>query len=297
MFCQKIISPKLRLTLKRILLLTLLFGFTTFTFAASDLSVLSFNIRYATEKDGVNAWSHRKDLAASVFKDNDVDFAGLQEALITQINDLQERLPNYAWVGVGRDDGKEKGELSPIFYRKDRFELIKSGTFWLSKTPEVVASKDWDAAITRIATWARFKEIKTGKEIMFVNTHFDHVGETSRQESAKIIAAKMTELADGLPTLLTGDFNTPLGSKGIQTILDLKSPKLYNTQAISKKPHFGGEASFNGFGTAPERPYIDFVFATKHFKVQKHGFIKLKQGDVFVSDHWPVWAALRLRSE
>ena len=254
---------------------------------------MSFNIRYATEKDGANAWSNRKELAASVFKDKDVDIAGLQEALISQINDLQERLPNYAWVGVGRDDGKQKGEFSPIFYRKDRFELIKNGTFWLSKTPEVVGSKDWDAAITRVATWARLREIKTGKEIMFVNTHFDHVGETSRQESAKVIAAKMTELANGLPTLLTGDFNTPLGSKGIQTILDLESPKLYNTQAITLTPHFGGESSFNGFGNAKSGPYIDFIFATEQFKVSKHGFIQLKQGDRFVSDHWPVWTELK----
>lgn len=253
---------------------------------------MSFNIRYATESDGVNAWSQRKDLAASVFNDNDVDIAGLQEALISQINDLQERLPNYAWVGVGRDDGKEKGEFSPIFYRKDRFTVINSGTFWLSKTPEVVGSKDWDAAITRVASWVRLKEIKSGKEIMFVNTHFDHVGETSRQESAKVIAAKMTELAKGLPTLLTGDFNTPLGSKGIQTILDLKVPKLYNTHSITKTPHFGGESSFNGFGSAKPNPYIDFIFATKQFKVEKHGFIQLKQGDVFVSDHWPVWSEL-----
>ncbi|WP_373511336.1 endonuclease/exonuclease/phosphatase family protein [Persicitalea sp.] len=280
--------------MKRILLLAVLFGFYSKTNAAETLRALSFNIRYATEKDGVNAWSHRKDLAASVFTDNDVDFAGLQEALLTQINDLQARLPNYAWIGVGRDDGKEKGEFSPIFYRKDRFKVIDSGTFWLSKTPEVVASKDWDAAITRIATWAKFKEIKTGKEIMFVNTHFDHVGETSRQESAKVIAAKMTELAKGLPTLLTGDFNTPLGSKGVQTILDLKSPKLYNTQTRSATPHFGGEASFNGFKESAPRPYIDFVFATKHFKVQKHGFVTLKKDDVYVSDHWPVLAELRL---
>ena len=260
---------------------------------ADNLRVLSFNIRYATEKDGANAWTHRKDLAASVFTQNEVDFAGLQEALLSQINDLQERLPNYAWVGVGRDDGKEKGEFSPIFYRKDRFEIVASGTFWLSKTPEAVGSKDWDAAITRIATWARFREIKSGREIMFVNTHFDHVGETSRQESAKVIARKMTELANGLPTLLTGDFNTPPGSPGIQTILDLQSPKLYNTQTRSATPHFGGEASFNGFGTAEPRPYIDFIFATRHFKVLRHGFVTMKQGEVYVSDHWPVWAEMK----
>ncbi len=278
--------------MKKIRLIALLMVISLSASAADTLRVLSFNIRYNNAGDGVNAWPHRKDLAASVFKENDVDFAGLQEALVGQINDLQERLPDYAWIGVGRDDGKEKGEFSPIFYRKDRFEVVNSGTFWLSKTPEVVASKDWDAAITRVATWAKFKEIKTGKEIMFVNTHFDHVGEISRQESAKVIATKMTELANGLPTLLTGDFNTPLNSPGIQTILALKSPKLYNTQTQSKTPHFGGEASFTGFKESAPRPYIDFVFATKHFKVQKHGFLILKKDDVYVSDHWPVWTKM-----
>ncbi len=278
--------------MKKLSLIALLMA-TTFAAQATDtLRVLSFNIRYNNAGDGINAWPNRKDLAASVFADHDVDFAGLQEALIGQIDDLQERLPRFAWVGVGRDDGKEKGEFSPIFYRKDRYEVLDSGTFWLSKTPKVVASKDWDAAITRIATWAKFKEIETGKEIMFVNTHFDHVGEISRQESAKVIAAEMTKIADGLPTLLTGDFNTPLGSKGIQTILDLKTPKLYNTQDQSATSHFGGIASTNGFKESAPRPYIDFVFATKHFEVLKHGFLTLKQGDVYVSDHWPVWTEL-----
>lgn len=278
--------------MKKLSLIALLMVASLAASAADTLRVLSFNIRYNNAGDGVNAWPHRKDLAASVFTDNDVDFAGLQEALKGQIEDLQERLPNYAWIGVGRDDGKEKGEFAPIFYQKDRFTVVNSGTFWLSKTPEVVASKDWDAALTRIATWARFKEIKTGKEIMFVNTHFDHVGEIARQESAKVIAAKMTALASGLPTLLTGDFNTPLNSPGIQTILDLKSPKLYNTQTQSETPHFGGEASFNGFKESEPRPYIDFVFATRHFKVLKHGFLILKESDVYVSDHWPVWAEM-----
>lgn len=278
--------------MKKIRLIALLMAISFTASAADSLRVMSFNIRYNNTSDGVNAWPHRKDLAASVFNDNNVDFAGLQEALKGQIEDLQERLPNYAWIGVGRDDGKEKGEYAPIFYRKDRFTVVDSGTFWLSKTPEVVASKDWDAALTRIATWARFKEIKTGKEIMFVNTHFDHVGEIARQESAKVIAAKMTELANGLPTLLTGDFNTPLDSKGIQTILALKSPKLYNTQTQSKTLHFGGEASFTGFKESAPQPYIDFVFATKQFKVQKHGFITLKKDGVYVSDHWPVWTEL-----
>lgn len=278
--------------MKRTLLFALFFMIFFEGFSKDTLRVLSFNIRYATANDGVNAWTYRKDLAASVFTSYEADFAGLQEALLGQINDLQERLPQYAWVGVGRDDGKEKGEYSPIFYRKDRFELINSGTFWLSETPEVVASKNWDAAITRIATWGRFKDLRTGKEIMIVNTHFDHVGEVSRQESAKVIARKMTELAKGLPTILTGDFNTPLQSPGIQTILSLRSPRLYNTQDRSREPHFGGEASFNGFGSAQVRPYIDFIFGTRHFKVERHGFLKLQQGEVLVSDHWPVWTEL-----
>ena len=260
--------------------------------STDTLRVASFNIRYATANDGVNAWTYRKDMAASFFGTEQLDFAGLQEALIGQINDLQAQLPLYAWVGVGRDDGKEKGEFSPIFYRKDRFELLESGTFWLSETPEVVASKNWDAAITRIATYGKFRNRINGKQILVVNTHFDHVGEISRQESAKLIAKKMNELAKGLPTLLTGDFNTPLGSPGINTILALRKPKLYNTHTTSKTPHTGGESSFNGFGKSKPGPYIDFIFSTKHFRTLQHRFVQNVQGEVYISDHWPVVAEL-----
>ena len=163
--------------------------------ADTTVRVMTFNIRFDNPGDGPDAWPHRKDLAASMIRFHRAGLIGVQEALKHQLDDLTARLPGYAWVGVGRADGREAGEYSAILYRTDRFELMDDGTFWLSETPEVPGSKSWDAAIERIVTWAQFRDRETGKTFFHFNTHFDHVGQVARAESAKLILQRIAAQA------------------------------------------------------------------------------------------------------
>src|SRR6185436_4361713 len=166
---------------------------------SQELNVMTFNIRYNTKNDSLNAWPYRKDNAASQVKFHNVHILGVQEALYDQMMDLSQSLTKYKYTGVGRDDGNTKGEYSAIFYDTTRLKLIESSTFWLSLTPEVPGSKGWDADITRIVTWARFKD-KISKKIFFVfNTHFDHIGQEARRESAKLIKQRVKEIAGNNP--------------------------------------------------------------------------------------------------
>src|SRR5258705_1409879 len=161
--------------------------------SAQEFNVMTFNIRLNTAVDSLNAWPYRKDKVASQILFHKIDLLGIQEALHVQIMDLKERLPQYKYVGVGRDDGREKGEYSAIFYDTTRFQLLQGQTFWLSETPEEPGSKSWDAAYTRVVTWAKLKDRKTKKEFFAFNTHFDHMGQVARRESAKIVLKRVKE--------------------------------------------------------------------------------------------------------
>jgi endonuclease/exonuclease/phosphatase family metal-dependent hydrolase len=258
------------------------------------LNVLSFNIRYSNPQDGLNAWPNRRELAAKVLTDYGVDFAGVQEALAGQVADLQDQLPTYAWIGVGRDDGKTQGEFAPIFYRKAKFDVEKQGTFWLSETPDVVGSKSWDAAITRVATYGIFTDKHSGTKLFVINTHFDHMGEQARQNSAKLLIQKINELSEGLPVILTGDFNTPDVSPAIKTLTSDATLKLTNTETISEEAHTGGKTTYNGFTTNQRGPVIDFVFVGPGIDVKRHDFLPVMKENIFVSDHWPVLSRLSI---
>ena len=166
---------------------------------AQELNIMTFNIRYNTAADSLNAWPYRKDKVASQVLFHEAHILGVQEALHDQVVDLQQRLPQYKYAGVGRDDGKEKGEYSAIFYDTTRLQVLQTKTFWLSETPEVPGSKSWDAAITRIVTWIKFRDKKTKKIFFAFNTHFDHIGQVARRESAKILLQKVKEIAGATP--------------------------------------------------------------------------------------------------
>ena len=155
--------------------------------AMTPLRVISYNVRFNNPGDGINAWPERRDRVAALLRFHEADLIGVQEALAGQLDDLDAALPGHAWLGVGRDDGATTGEYTAIFYRTDRLELLDEGTFWLSPTPSVPGSVGWDAAITRIATWARFRDLRTGTAFVHLNTHFDHVGAEARTESARLI--------------------------------------------------------------------------------------------------------------
>ena len=259
--------------------------------SADAFRVMSFNIRYDTPNDGENAWPHRKDMAASVIRFHDADFAGLQEALLGQIEDLAARLPGYQWIGVGRTDGKSEGEFTPIFYRADRFEEVEHDTFWLSETPAVPGSKSWDTAITRIATWGIFRDRRSGERFVVLNTHFDHIGTEARAESARLIVERLA--AFDLPTIVTGDFNTTPDSEPYR-ILTAEGSRLKDAFDVTQFPHHGPTTTWNGFeAIAPDRR-IDFVFVDDEVRVIRHGILSETVDGRFPSDHLPVIAEVRL---
>ena len=251
---------------------------------------MSFNIRYDNPEDGPQNWHHRKENVVRMLRFYDLDIIGMQEVLVSQLNYLKENLKDYQAIGVGREDGKEKGEFAPIFFRKGRFQELKSGTFWLSETPEKV-SKGWDAALERIATWCVLKDKNTGKEFIFMNTHFDHRGKQARIESAKLLKSKATELAAGKQLILTGDFNLVPESEGIQTIIkpDGKNT-LVNSSSVAEIT-YGPNWTSTGFKNRPfdQRRVIDYIFLKNIKTVKRYAVITEKLNDLQLSDHCPVF--------
>jgi endonuclease/exonuclease/phosphatase family metal-dependent hydrolase len=269
--------------------------------AQEPVRVMSYNIRYNNPDDGINAWPNRKDHVAEMIGSRyQVDLAGLQEALKGQIDDLATRLPEYAWIGVGREDGKEQGEFTPIFYRKDRFELLESGTFWLSESPEIPGSKSWDAAITRIVTWAKFADRKNGGILYHFNTHFDHMGQQARAESAKLLWQKTSTITGDVPTVVTGDFNTRESSlpykimTGKEPVGDATSD-LKDARYVSASPHEGPTSTSTDWTKqGPPETKIDYIFVRNGIAVLKHQVLTDRFDDRYPSDHMPVLAELRL---
>lgn len=260
------------------------------TLYAQQMNVATFNIRLKTTHDVGNMWEDRKSAVTNLIKFHEFDIFGIQEGFIEQVNDMQKDLTQYSYIGVGRDDGKEKGEHSAIFFKKDRFTLINSGTFWLSGTDLTKPNKGWDAALPRICTWGVFKDKKNGKEFIFMNTHFDHIGVIARTESAKLILQKAKELAKNLPLILTGDFNIDQHNEAYFTLANSKIVKdVYELAELKYEPN----STFNGWGealNASER--IDHIFVTKPFKVHKYGILTDTYLGKFPSDHFPVFAQL-----
>ncbi|MBD0297820.1 MAG: endonuclease/exonuclease/phosphatase family protein [Flavisolibacter sp.] len=266
---------------------------------AQPLNIMTFNIRYNNPGDSMNAWPYRKDKAAAQILFHQAHIVGVQEALHDQMMDLQQQLKQYKYVGVGRDDGKQKGEYSAIFYDTARLQLLQTETFWLSEQPNVPGSKSWDAAITRIVTWARYRDKKTRKVFYAFNTHFDHLGKIARRESAKLLLQKIQAIAGNNPTIVTGDFNAIPSDEPIQVLTDNTNAfHLINTISISQQPHYGPTGTFNGFmrNELTNEP-IDHIFVTnmtKGVKVLQHATLSESWQGRFSSDHFPVIASIVL---
>ena len=264
--------------------------------------VMSYNIRLPVESDGINYWNHRRPLVASMITYHSPDIIGVQEAFRRQLDEMTADHPEYAWTGVCRNDGtttpNPDGEFSAIFFRKDRFEKLDGNTFWLSPTPDVPGSKGWDAAITRIVTWAKFRDKTSGKEFYFFNTHFDHIGETARFESAKLILQKINTIAGDQPVLLSGDFNSPESTPPYQWITkNAGDDILIDGFYTSRTPHHGPNGSFSGTFTLPGvGDYrIDFVFVNRYFTVLKHAILSDSWDGRLPSDHLPVLVEVYLK--
>lgn len=282
--------------MRKLILIFALVLFTTAGLVAQNnenTTVMSFNIRYDNPKDGVQNWHNRKENVVRMLHFYEVDIIGMQEVLNTQLQYLKENLEQYNSIGVGREDGKTKGELAPILYKKERFEEIESGTFWLSETPKKV-SKGWDAALERIATWAIFLDKNNNTEFVFINTHFDHRGHEARIESSRLIKKKAHELAGTRPIILTGDFNLTPESEGIKLLLKPeKSNSFLNSSEIAKYT-YGPNWTTCGFDGRPfdKRKVIDYVFVKGIKRVNRYAVFAEMLNEIYLSDHCPVFVDL-----
>lgn len=260
---------------------------------ADRYSAMTYNIRLDFVSDGDNAWPHRRGAVTGLIAYYAPDLAGLQEVLLHQKREIESDLPGYTFVGAARDDGKDKGEFSPLGFRRDRFALVASGTFWLSPTPDM-PSKGWDAALPRIASWARLKDKGSRRTLLAVNTHFDHVGTAARVESAQQLRRWIG--ANRKPdetVVLMGDFNSPTGSPAYAAIVEPGDGALHDTLTISRTLHFGPLGTFTGFKIDHVEPApIDHIFVSRDVTVLRHATLTQQTGGRLPSDHYPVLADL-----
>lgn len=272
--------------MKNIAVIFLILLLSSAIFAQEEtIKVMTYNIRcaYCEDSSDVNHWSKRKFLVAYLIKTDNPDLIGLQEAEQFQIKDLIKMLDDYEFYGVGREDGKEKGESAAILYRKNRFVPLSKKTLWLSETPEMV-SKGWDAALNRTVTILKLKDLKSSREFYLFNTHFDHLGEKARTESSRLIINETNKFSNNLPVILTGDFNYTSKSDGYKII----TRTLSDANFVSPKST-GGNISFNGFGKEIEPDNkIDFIFVNNQIEVLTHTIDTTTFNGLYPSDHYPI---------
>jgi endonuclease/exonuclease/phosphatase family metal-dependent hydrolase len=254
--------------------------------AQTKAVVMTYNIRLNVKSDGENWWENRKDKVAALMNYYEADFIGAQEVQHEQLEYLLKTLPHYSSIGVGRDDGKTAGEYSCILYNNQKYKLVQQSTFWLSQTPEKV-SMGWNAVCNRVCTYGLFEHIKTKKKLWVFNTHFDHVGDTARIESAKLIMKRIKELTvkQNYPVVFTGDLNAQVTDAPVQYI----SQHLNNARMISAMAPYGPEATWNAFKfEVVPKGWIDYVFVFKSISVQKYAVITDSYDKKYPSDHFPV---------
>lgn len=258
--------------------------------ADQSLRVMSFNIRLDLASDGANAWPHRKNAVANLIRTQNPHIIGLQEALPSQLEDLDALLPGYERFGTGRD-ADLRGEHTAIYFRTDRLELEGHQTFWLSENPETPGSKGWDAAYERIATWGRFRDRLTGTPFIHFNTHLDHLGQVARRESARLIVRRLENIGDGLPVIVTGDFNDVTSSESNRIVA---RAGYLDALDVSKCPHEGPDSTWNGFEAIRPGRRIDFIFVRGQISVLRHAILPESSSGRFPSDHLPVMADLAI---
>jgi endonuclease/exonuclease/phosphatase family metal-dependent hydrolase len=274
---------------------SLLIAFTLIAlpvFGQVEIKIMSYNIRLDVKSDGDNQWDKRKERVATMLNYYEADFIGLQEVLHHQKEYLTANLPKYSVTGVGRDDGKQAGEYSCIYYRNDKYQLLETATFWLSSTPDE-PSKGWDAALNRVCTYGLFKNKKTKQKIWVFNTHFDHVGKTARLESAKLIFQKINQINQkGFPVILSGDFN----SKPEEAPAQYLQSEMQNSREKSLIVH-GNADTWNAF-RFNEKPNgcIDYIFLNPNNKLTALKFATITDSYEmkYPSDHFPILATLSL---
>lgn len=282
---------------------------------ASPVRVMSFNLRYGTADDGDNAWPHRRDLVMRTIRDFDPTLLGVQEALRFQLDELHAEFPRLAEIGIGRDDGAEAGEYSAILYDQNRLERLDSGTFWLSDTPDVVASTSWGNRITRIVTWARFRDRAGGDDdgggsngtsresggatFYVFNTHWDHESQPSRERSAELILRRIADRDGGGPVILTGDFNAGEDNPAFTRLIAADADAADHLRDTFRTLHPDAKdvGTFNGFTGERSGEKIDAILVSGEWRVLEAGIDRAHDGARYPSDHFPVTAVVALGSE
>lgn len=257
---------------------------------AQQFTIGTFNLRYDNSRDTGNLWIDRAPVVAALIRFHDFDVLGTQEGLKNQLDDLSKSLPAYDRCGKGRDDGKDKGEFSAIFFKKEKFTLLKKGDFWLSETPDT-ASMGWDGkCCKRICSWIYLQEKKSGRKFYFFNAHFDHEGIIARKESSKLVLKKIREIAGREAAFFTGDLNGDQFSEWYQTLANSGTLK----DAFQEVDYpYAVSGSFNGFGsTKNSMGIIDHIFGASQFHFLKWGILTDTYQGKFPSDHYPVMAVV-----
>ena len=259
------------------------------------IRVMSFNIRFGAADDGKNSWPHRRYLVLETIQMFGPDLLGAQEVLGFQVEFLQKNLKGYGFHGVGREDGKAKGEFVPIFYRLDRFALLDAGHFWLSETPKLAGSRSWDAALPRMLSWVILRDRQgKGRPFAFANAHFDHRGSQARLESAKLIG-RWAESVE-MPVILAGDFNAGEGSDPYNALMRAKGLASFvdSYRAIhpEKNPR---EGTFSHWIGRREGKRIDWILHSAKFLTLNASINYTNEEGRYPSDHYPVQAILRRR--
>lgn len=274
----------------RILTLITLLCLSTFEVSAKqnikdEVKVISYNIRFANKKDGENIWDMRAKASPAMIKDYAPDVFGLQEALRVQLEYLDAQLPNYSFVGVGREDGKQKGETMAIFYNTKTVRLLDWGTFWLSETPDK-PSRGWDADCKRTATWTLMQMKGSGKKFFYVNTHLDHRGEIAQQKGLELIVERIAAMnPEELPMILTGDFNVTSDDY----VLDGLDSKMSDARRTALKTD--SRATFNAWGKSAS--IIDYIYHSGFSEcVEFETIVRQYKGVLYISDHYPIVARL-----
>lgn len=258
---------------------------------AEPLRVLCYNLRYITSGDkGERAWTARRDQAAELIRNDRADIVGIQEGLPAMMDDLADRLTGYAALGVGREDGVDRGEYAAILVNTVRFRVQECGTFWLSDTPEVPDSRTWGNTVTRICTWAKLYDRETKRVIHVFNTHFDHQSSEARRKGTDLILSRVRERAPAGPVLLMGDFNAPESDPLHTAILDAGFADVWRSLHPDAPPEKSG--TFHNFTGRTDGSRIDFIYATPDLKAAEAAIVTSSKDGVWPSDHFPVRTTL-----
>ncbi|GAQ18301.1 mRNA deadenylase, exonuclease subunit [Oceanobacillus picturae] len=256
-----------------------------------QIGVMSYNIRCLASEDGTpHTWAERLPELIKVIKDKNPDFIGIQEAVPQQMSDLEANLSDYQWIGEGRDGG-EKGERSAIFFRKAAFEVIDTATYWLSENPEEPGSKGWGSSCPRIVSWGKFRSLDNGEELYILNTHFDHIASKAREKAAALLGER-SDLSEGLPMVLTGDFNANHESTPFQILKESGYLNLWETAAERKNDTLGTFNNFHDPTGGGKESRIDGILTKGEVTARFIEVVNTRNGDQFPSDHYPLYAVL-----